>query len=185
VTAATERVKPVATRCKPAALGIKLRRMSLQGAQEYSTTVAASIQDCFATITDFESYPGWIEAVQETQVLERYPDGLARLVELHVNMIIKTIRYVLQYEYNEPHRLTWRSVEGDIESIEGAYEFEKLAASKIRATCRQIVTVGFWVPGPVRRMIERSAIEQSVLEFKKEAETRARKKAPKRPRKRK
>jgi ribosome-associated toxin RatA of RatAB toxin-antitoxin module len=149
--------------------------MSLQGAQEFSTEVAASVKDCFATITDFDRYPSWSPSVREIQVLERYPDGLARLVEYHLDMKLKILRYVLEYQYSEPHRLTWHSVEGDIESIEGVYEFEKLSAKQTRATCRQAVAMGFWVPGPIRRMLEQSAVQQSVLEFKAEAEKRARK----------
>ncbi|MBI4515133.1 MAG: SRPBCC family protein [Deltaproteobacteria bacterium] len=148
--------------------------MSLAGAQEFSAEVAAPVRDCFAAITDFDAYPAWSPAIEEIHVLERYPDGLARLVEFHINMKLKTLRYVLEYEYNEPHRLTWHSVEGDIQSIEGSYEFEKLTARTTQATCRQAVVTGFWVPGPIRRLLERSAVQQSVLEFKAEAERRSR-----------
>jgi hypothetical protein len=35
------------------------------------------------------------------------------------------------------------------------------------------VDVGFWIPGPLRRIFERQALRESVLEFKAEAERRA------------
>ncbi|HUI25941.1 MAG TPA: SRPBCC family protein [Candidatus Kryptonia bacterium] len=154
--------------------------MSLQGAQEFSTEVAASVAECFATITDFDAYPQWSSSVQDIRVLDRYPDGLARQVEFRISIAIKTIRYVLEYEYEPPHRLTWHAVDGDIDAIEGAYEFEKLSAKQSRATCRQAVSVGFWVPGPIRRMLEQSAVQQSVLEFKQAAEARAKRRSRKR-----
>ncbi len=146
--------------------------MSLQGAQEYTTEVAASVKGCFATIIDFERYPSWSSSVREIRVLDRHPDGLARQVEFHVDITIKTLRYVLEYEYDPPGRLTWRSVDGDVESIEGAYRFEKLAPNKTRVTCRQTIVIGFWLPGLIRRAMERTALQQSVDEFKQATEAR-------------
>ncbi|MBI1817001.1 MAG: SRPBCC family protein [Deltaproteobacteria bacterium] len=146
--------------------------MSQHGAHEYTTEVAASVKDCFATIIDFERYPSWSSSVREIRVLDRHPDGLAHRVEFHVDITLKTIRYVLEYEYDPPGRLTWRSVDGDVESIEGKYTFEKLAANKTRVTCRQVVVIGFWLPGLVRRAMERTALQQSVDEFKQAAEAR-------------
>jgi hypothetical protein len=36
------------------------------------------------------------------------------------------------------------------------------------------VDVGFWIPGPIRKTFERTALIDSVREFKKAAEQRAR-----------
>lgn len=140
--------------------------MALSGEQEYATEVAASVAQCFATVTDFDSYPDWFSTVERTTVLQRYRSGLAKQVEFHVNITIKTIRYVLEYEYDKPTRLTWEAVDGDVEAIEGMYLFEKIGATRTRATCRQAVSIGFWVPGPIRTIMERQAVKQSVLEFK-------------------
>jgi ribosome-associated toxin RatA of RatAB toxin-antitoxin module len=147
--------------------------MSAPAEQEFTTEVEASVPQCFATITDFEQYPSWFSSVESTQVLERYPDGLAKRVALRVDMKLKTIGYVLEYEYGKPSHLTWNAVEGDLESIEGSYVFEKLSAKRSRVTCRQAVAIGFWVPGPLRALIERQALKTSVLEFKAAAESAA------------
>ena len=40
------------------------------------------------------------------------------------------------------------------------------------ATCSQSVDVGFWIPGPIRRMAEAKALRDSVEEFRKAVETR-------------
>jgi ribosome-associated toxin RatA of RatAB toxin-antitoxin module len=147
--------------------------MSLAGAQEFTTDVKASVDECFAAISDFDRYPSWSSAVQKIAVLDRYRDGLARRVEFHIDMKLKTLRYVLEYQYEKPHHLTWKAVDGDVEAIEGTYDFEKLGPKHTQVTCRQAVTIGFWVPGMIRTMIERTALQRSVLEFKAEAETRA------------
>jgi len=157
--------------------------MSVSGEQEFSTEIAASVEQCFATITDFERYPEWFSSIVKSRVVERYPDGLAKRIEFHLDMKLKTVRYVLDYSYDKPTHLTWTAVDGDVEAVEGEYEFEKLGPHASRATCRQAVSLGFWVPGPIRRLIERQALEQSVLEFKAAAEAAAKKPARTRGRK--
>ncbi|HXQ23893.1 MAG TPA: SRPBCC family protein [Candidatus Acidoferrales bacterium] len=154
--------------------------MAAMEQQEFTTEVDASVPQCFATITDFDAYPDWFSTVEKTRVLERYLNGLAKRVELRVDMKLKSIRYVLEYEYHKPTNLTWKQVDGDLEAIEGAYVFEKLGPKRTRVTCRQAVAMGFWVPGPFRKIIERQALKQSVLEFKAAAESAAKKAASRR-----
>lgn len=153
--------------------------MAAQAEQAFSTEIDASVAECFATITDFEAYPHWSSPIRKIAVLARGRNKLARQVEFHVDMKLRTVRYVLEYEYQKPTELTWHAVDGDIEAIEGAYLFEKLSPKRTRATCRQAVSLGFWVPGPIRSIFERQALKQSVLEFKAEAERRASAKASK------
>lgn len=134
--------------------------------------IAASPADCFRVIMDFEAYPRWSSAVRKVRVLERDDAGIGRVVEFRIDMRFKSIRYVLAYDYRKPSELTWRSVSGDVESIEGAYWFRRLGPRLTEATCRQAVELGFWVPGPIRKLAERTALRQSVLEFKEEVERR-------------
>lgn len=152
--------------------------MALRGAQEYTTEVAAPPRVCFETITDFERYPEWFSAIDHARVLARDRSGRGREVEFHVDLRLKRIRYVLAYEYEEPYRLAWTSVDGDIESIEGTYLFQPVDRTTTRATCRQAVAIGFWVPGPIRKIMEGTALRQSVLEFQAAAEAAARSAAP-------
>lgn len=154
--------------------------MSTPAQQEFTTEVDASVQQCFAMIVDFEQYPSWFSTVESTKVVERYPNGLPKRVALRVDITLKTIGYVLEYEYEKPTRLTWKAVEGDIDFIEGEYEFKKLSPKRSRVTCRQAVAIGFWVPGPLRTIIERQALKQSVLEFKAAVEKAAKAPAPRR-----
>jgi len=149
-------------------------------AQEFSTEVHASVAQCFATITDFEQYPQWFSTIQRSKILSRHASRLAQRVEYFIDMKVKVVSYVLEYEYNKPTQLTWKSVDGDIEAIEGSYRFEKLGSGLSRATCRQAVSLGFWVPGLLRSLMERQALKQAVLEFKAAAEKAAQEKARRR-----
>jgi hypothetical protein len=105
-------------------------------------------------------------------VLERHPNGLAKRVEFILDMTIKTIRYVLDYDWDQPAGATWRLVEGDVQDVEGSYRFEETPAG-VKATCSQAVDLGFWVPGFIRSLAEAKALRDSVEEFKRAVETRA------------
>ncbi len=146
--------------------------MALSGAHEHVVAIAATPLECFTTIIDFESYPEWSGSIEHAAILEHDADGVGRIVEYRLNMRIKTVRYVLEYAYRKPTELTWRSVDGDIQSIEGVYRFRKVTAHSTQATCRQAVELGFWIPGPLRRLAEQTALRQSVTEFKDEVERR-------------
>jgi len=146
--------------------------MSRSGGYEEVVKIAATPLECFETIIDFPSYPRWSGTIESAKVLERDADGVGRVVEYYLNMRIKMVRYVLEYAYRKPTELTWRSVDGDIEAIEGAYRFRKLGQRQTEARCRQAVELGFWIPGPLRKLAEQAALRQAILEFKEEVERR-------------
>ena len=140
--------------------------------QTYSTTACVSPADCFAAITDFASYPQWSSSVRRAEVLEHHPDGLPKRVAMELDVKIKHIRYVLEYNYEPPGRLTWKLVEGDLKDVEGIYTFEDAGAGTTRITCSQAVDTGFWIPGFLRSTFERTALRDSVEEFKRAVESR-------------
>ena len=133
--------------------------------QSYSATVAGTIDQCFAVLTDFEAYPQWFAVIKKCRVLERHPDGLAKRVEFILDMTIKTIRYVLEYSWDAPTGASWQYVEGDLKDVEGSYRFEETPTG-VKATCTQAVDLGFWVPGFIRSLGEAKALRDSVEEFK-------------------
>lgn len=143
--------------------------------QSFSTEIAATPEDCFEAIVDFPNYPNWSSVITSTHVLDTYPDGLARTVEFELDMKIRTVHYVLEYRYQRPNRLDWKLVEGDVESVEGTYTFEPVGKQKTKTTCEQAVSVGFWIPGPIRRIAEQKALKDAVLELKAEVERRKKK----------
>jgi hypothetical protein len=142
--------------------------------QSFTADVEASIDDCCAVLLDFERYPQWSGPTTAARILERGADGRARQVEMTLDMKIRNVRYVLEYRYDLPSQAHWRLIEGDVAGVDGSYTFERIDDTHTRATCQQSVDLGFWVPGPLRRLIEKQALRDSVLEFKAEAERRAR-----------
>lgn len=147
--------------------------MSLDAAQEVVVEVAAPIAECFDTILDFERYPEWSSMVKKARIVERDAAGAGKIVEYSIDMKIRSVRYVLDYAYKKNEELTWHSIDGDVKSVEGFYRFRELGPDRTEARCRQEIQLGFWVPGPLRRIAEHTALKSSVDEFKKAAEKRA------------
>jgi len=140
--------------------------------QRYTTEIAAGVTDCFAVITDFPAYPNWSGAVRTATVRECYPDGLPKRVEMEIDIKIRRIRYVLEYRYEPPAHLAWTLVEGDLQAVEGSYDFEEQDTGRTSVTCTQGVDIGFWIPGFLRSIFEAQALRDSVEEFKREVESR-------------
>jgi Polyketide cyclase / dehydrase and lipid transport len=143
--------------------------------QSYSVEIAGTLEDCFAVLIDFEAYPSWSGPVTECRVLERHPDGTAKRVSFSLDMTVKTIRYTLDYDYEPPRGGRWHLVESpDVKDVHGSYVFEP-AGKRVKATCTQTIEIGFWVPGFIKGPLEQKALRDSVEEFKKAVEARARK----------
>ena len=143
--------------------------------QSHTEAVTAPIDVCFETVVDFERYPEWFSGITAAAVLAADSGRGLWTVEYKLNMIVKTVSYTLAYESERPRLLTWKLVRGDVKDIQGTYRFTELEPDVTEATCTQGVDIGFWIPGPLRRTFERSALADSVRELKKAAEDRARK----------
>jgi len=140
--------------------------------QSYEVTIDAGIDLCLEVLLDFARYPEWSSPILEAEVLTTDEAGRGHHVAFSLDMRIRTIRYTLAYEYELPTRVRWQLVDGDVANVVGSYLLEETAGG-VRATCQQEIDIGFWVPGPIRRIAERQALRDSVIEFKTEVERRA------------
>jgi ribosome-associated toxin RatA of RatAB toxin-antitoxin module len=141
--------------------------------QSHVEVVEAPVEVCYDTIVDFTRYPEWFSAITTAELVESEPAENRWTVRYGLDMVLKTISYTLAYEGRRPGELRWRLVEGDVRDVEGCYTFTKLEPGLTEAECSQAVDVGFWIPGPLRRIFERSAVADSVREFKAAAESAA------------
>ena len=141
--------------------------------QSHTEVVKAPIGTCFEAIVDFEQYPDWFTGISRAIVEKKDEAKGLWTVTYELQIVIKTISYTLDYRSERPHTLTWTRARGDVKNIEGDYRFTELEAGLTEAECTQGVDIGFWIPGPLRRIFERTALIDSVREFKKAAERRA------------
>lgn len=138
---------------------------------EQSIEIAGTPEACFAAITDYETFAEWQDAVSIVEVLDRYDDGLGRLVEVHVDAKLRQVRYRLHYHYERPHRIWWDFVEADgVHAIEGGYSFEPIDGGT-RATYRLGIDPGVPVPGLIARKLTNGVMRRSVQDLKRRVET--------------
>jgi uncharacterized protein YndB with AHSA1/START domain len=141
---------------------------------EHSVEIAASPQECFDAIVDYETFPQWQNAVEATEVLERNRKKLGELVRFEVDGKVRKVGYVLRYHYDAPDRITWDFVEGHgISNVEGAYTFEDTGRGTTIATYRLGVDPGRGIPGPVAKRMNKQVMKRSVEDLKDEVERRA------------
>lgn len=134
--------------------------------------IPCSPVDVLAVLTDFEAYPEWSGAFTEARIIDRGPEGLGSHVAFAIDMTIRTVRYTLAYSFNLPDGFSWRMTEGDLTSIEGSYELVAEDGGT-NCICHQAVETGFWIPGPIRRIAEGSALRNSLEELSTEVQRRA------------
>lgn len=139
----------------------------------HTEVIRAPIDLCFDTLVDFAHYPEWFRVIRTATVEEADPAAQRWRVRYELDAILKTITYTLAYEGQRPGLLLWRMTTGDLAAIEGRYDLVELEPGLTEATCTQALDIGMWVPGMVRSVFERSAIQDSVRELKKAAEDRA------------
>ena len=139
----------------------------------HTEVIRAPIGLCFDVLVDFARYPEWFRMIRAARIEEADPSSGRWTVTYDLDAILKTIQYTLAYEAKRPGRLTWKMVRGDLKAIEGVYELVELEPGLTEATCTQALDVGLWVPGPLRRTFEQSALSDSVRELKQAVEQAA------------
>jgi ribosome-associated toxin RatA of RatAB toxin-antitoxin module len=137
---------------------------------EQTVEIAATPQECFDAITDYETFPDWQAAVKDVEVLERDADGRGELVAYTIDAKVKQVRYRLRYRYDEPHGITWDYIEGDVKSVDGEYVFEDAGDGRTRATYRLAIDPGVFVPGPIRKVLVDQVMKGSVQDLKARVE---------------
>ena len=135
----------------------------------YTDVINAPQDKIVAALTDFEHYTEWQSGMLECTVKERDEEGRGTLVELYVDAKIKKIRYTTKYWYDlDNGRLGFDLVEGDLKECTGAYTFEPIDDGAATKVSIDITTeVGFFVPGPMKKLIRDQSLKNSMRDLKK------------------
>lgn len=138
---------------------------------EQQIVIEAEPRECFDALVDYDTFPEWQDPVKRAEVLNRYDDGRGRDVEFEIDAKVKTVRYVLRYSYEEPHRITWEYLEGDVKEVEGEYVLEDRRDGTTLATYSLHIDPGVWVPGPLQKVLNEQVMKRSMEDLKRRVET--------------
>jgi uncharacterized membrane protein len=127
---------------------------------ERSVEIDAPIADVFAIASDIDNAPEWQGSLKDVDVLERYDDGRAELVDTKSDAKVKTVSARLRFRYDEPIAVRWTQEKGDTKSLEGWWTLEELGPQKTRATYGLSAD-----PGRMLGMLLRGPAEGKVRDF--------------------
>ena len=136
--------------------------------------ISAPVERCFATLTEFESYPEWAGDLKEVHVVERDADGRGTVVEFRAAAMGRSTTYQLAYDYSgAPHRLGWELVSGDLpRELDGAYVLEAAddEAGSTDVGYELAIDLIYPIPGFVKRRAEAKIIKTALSELKARVE---------------
>ena len=137
----------------------------------YKDVVQASQADIVGTLTDFEHYTEWQSGMLECTVKERDEQGRGSLVEFYVDAKIKKIRYTVRYFYQlDEGAMGWDYVDGDLKECTGRYQFTPTEDGATEVAIDIVTETGFFVPGPMKKLIRDQSLKNSMRDLKKRVE---------------
>ena len=136
-----------------------------------SITVAAPPADVMAVIADFPSYPEWVAAAKQVDVLETGPGGRARRVHFVLDTGAVKTDYVLDYTWDGDRRVSWQLVQGDMQKRqEGSYTLHETAPGSTEVTYAIAIDLSIPMLGMIKRKAEKVILDTALKELKKRVE---------------
>ena len=137
-----------------------------------SITVAAPPADVMAVIADFPSYPEWVAAAKQVDVLETGPDGRARRVHFVLDAGAVGDDYVLEYTWDGDRRVSWQLVQGQMQKRqEGSYTLVETAPGTTEVTYAIAIDLSIPMLGMIKRKAEKVILDTALKELKKRVES--------------
>jgi hypothetical protein len=120
-----------------------------------SKDLDAPIARCWTMVADVANAPSWQRGLELVEVVSSDEHGRPSVCDTVSDAKITKVRVRVQFEYHQPHRLTWSQLESDdLDWMRGSWELLALGTGRTRATYALEVD-----PGPIggfaRRPLER------------------------------
>jgi ribosome-associated toxin RatA of RatAB toxin-antitoxin module len=136
-----------------------------------SIEIAATPEQVWDVIVDFESYPSFVPNQTGATVIRRGDDRWRVEFELS---IAKKLRYTLDLEGERGRTLRWHLVDGDMmKENEGGWLLEALPDGRTRVTYDIAVELKGFVPASVTNLLVAQTLPANLEAFKSEAARRA------------
>jgi len=137
-------------------------------AEGLTQNVNAPVEKIFETLTDFESFPDWQAAIIEAEILDRDDQGRGTRIRMKVDAKVKKVGYIVKYDYsNAPNGFSWDQESGDLTENRGVYTFAAKDDGSTDVTVDIVAEVGFFVPGPMKKLIREQSLKNSIRELKR------------------
>ncbi|MCE9624503.1 MAG: SRPBCC family protein [Deltaproteobacteria bacterium] len=133
-----------------------------------SIEIEAPIKKVFEVISDFESYPDFLNETREVVVEKK--SGKGARVTFTINLI-KKIRYTLDIKLNPPSGLSWTLVEGDLmKANNGGWKLSEVKKGITQAVYEIDMDLGSMVPKAISNKLIGTNLPTMMKQFKERAE---------------
>ena len=129
--------------------------------------IDATPEALYDVVADVAAYPDWANGVKTVEVIETDHDGRVSKARFVVDIFVKEIDYVLNYEHDRPHLLSWSAEESDdLASLDGSYKFVPVEGST-EVTYSFTVEPKFTIPGFIKRQGEKQIVTTALRGLRK------------------
>lgn len=134
-----------------------------------SIEIAASPDEVMAVIADVASYPEWVSAMKQVDVVTTHPDGKPDHVKIKLEHSVVSDHYTLAYSWLADS-VSWNLVEGQLlKAMDGSYELAP-SAKGTKVTYALSVDVRMPMIGMFRRKAEKTIIDGALKDLKQRVE---------------
>ncbi|GAA3397858.1 SRPBCC family protein [Cryptosporangium minutisporangium] len=142
---------------------------------QQSITIAAPVDTIASVISDFPSYPEWVDAVKSVEVVSEYEDGYAHQARFVLDAGVVKDEYTLEYAYAEDlTRIEWTLVESKMMKVQdGSYDLEDNGDGTTTVTYTLTVDVNMPMLGMFKRKAEKMIMDTALKDLKKRVESTA------------
>ncbi len=138
-------------------------------AVEKSIDVKCDPKHFYGIITDFERYHEFVPSLKKATVLEK--KGEVYRVEQRIELMKKSIAFVLRLEGKPGKSLSWTLEKGDLlKANDGAWTIEKKGKDQITASYALDLEVGMLVPKAIVNTLASADLPRMLEAFKTRAE---------------
>ena len=139
-----------------------------------SIEIEASLQDVWGVLQDVLAAPEWQGGLDKAIALERDRHGRPTLLDTELDIRVRRIRSRVRIGYDEPTRLWWTQVKGDVKSADAVWELKDLGKGRTRVDYRFDVDpgriVGMLIRGPVQAATRAILVDRRPGELKRRVE---------------
>jgi ribosome-associated toxin RatA of RatAB toxin-antitoxin module len=133
-----------------------------------SVVVDVPAKKLYEVITDFESYPQFLDEMRHVEVIKK--TAKSAQVEYEIK-VIKTIHYTLDYKLTPNKKVAWTFVEGDtFKDCFGSWTLLEKKSGVTEATYDLNITFGLFVPKKITEMLVGRNLPNLMKSFKERAE---------------
>jgi uncharacterized membrane protein len=136
-----------------------------------SVEIEAPLEAVYAVAADVEGSPSWQPEIKLAECVDRDAAGNQVLVRMETDAKVRRLGSTIRFNYDESDRIAWTQEEGDLKSIEGAWEFEDLGSRRTRVTYSLEVdlgrVLGMVIRGPVVGVLRGQLIDSMPEKLKR------------------